>query len=840
MKIKLLMCVLFVAVQLVNAEPNQKLPKQENGPWIVDVHYQDIKQVRNYAAYNEPWHVNTKDKYFTVSVDNIQEYENLFAYGFQVEINQKQTQSSLRISDAIKTAKEKNIPIGTKSIPGFDCYRTVEETFNTMDNLVATYPNLASIVDIGDSWEKTTPGGLPGYDLRVIKITNSSIPGPKPIFFAMSSIHARELTPAELNTRFAEYLLNNYGSDADATWLVDHHEIHLLLQGNPDGRKIAEGGDSKRKNENNNHCSSSITGKGVDMNRNFGWKWGEGSGSSGSSCNETYRGPSAQSEYENQAIDAYMKDLFDDNRGEGLNDPAPDDTPGLFLDIHSYSELVMWPYGYDSPGAIPLAPNHVQFQTLGRKLAWYNDYIPQVSNELYGADGASDDNAYGQLGVAAYVFELGTSFFQSCSAFESTIYPDNLQALIYAAKVSRTPYITASGPDVENLQISSSGVIAGNSLTISGTATDLHFSANNGNEATQNISSVQMFVDELPWDGGSTPVTIAAGDGVYDSKSESFSATIDTTGMPVGQHVAYFVVTDTDMVKGVPYAKFFDVWNVNDVGSISGVVTDALSSQPVEGVQLSINDMSTTSNAQGEYNFDLLQGSYTLTADKSFYANATFNNLAVTGLSTTTQDIQLQPLCALIDEDVESYGSISDAEATGWSHGSTQGVDDWGISLTAGMNNSQSFYTNDVNTFSDKFLISPEINISANTTLEFWHKYSFEGSSTFYDGAVLEITTNNGSNWQDLGSAMTEGGYNVTLASGNPLGSRSGWGGSNNNYSKVAVDLSAYAGSTAKIRWRFASDVSVGAGDWDIDDIQVLDSSACIPLPDLIFEHGFE
>ncbi|MCB1587214.1 MAG: choice-of-anchor J domain-containing protein, partial [Xanthomonadales bacterium] len=134
----------------------------------------------------------------------------------------------------------------------------------------------------------------------------------------------------------------------------------------------------------------------------------------------------------------------------------------------------------------------------------------------------------------------------------------------------------------------------------------------------------------------------------------------------------------------------------------------------------------------------------------------------------------------------------------------------------------------------------PEINISANTTLEFWHKYSFEGSSTFYDGAVLEITTNNGSNWQDLGSAMTEGGYNVTLASGNPLGSRSGWGGSNNNYSKVAVDLSAYAGSTAKIRWRFASDVSVGAGDWDIDDIQVLDSSACIPLPDLIFEHGFE
>ncbi|MCB1593742.1 MAG: hypothetical protein KDI76_02415, partial [Xanthomonadales bacterium] len=61
MKTKLLVCALFVAVHFVNAEPNQKLPKEENGPWIVNVHYQDIKQVRNYASYNQPWHVNTKD-----------------------------------------------------------------------------------------------------------------------------------------------------------------------------------------------------------------------------------------------------------------------------------------------------------------------------------------------------------------------------------------------------------------------------------------------------------------------------------------------------------------------------------------------------------------------------------------------------------------------------------------------------------------------------------------------------------------------------------------------------------------------------------------------------------
>ena len=49
--------------------------------------------------------------------------------------------------------------------------------------------------------------------------------------------------------------------------------------------------------------------------------------------------------------------------------------------------------------------------------------------------------------MASYTFELGTSFFQDCSTFENTILPDNLQALIYAAKVPRTPYMTPAGPD---------------------------------------------------------------------------------------------------------------------------------------------------------------------------------------------------------------------------------------------------------------------------------------------------------------------------------------------------------------------------------------------------------
>ncbi|VAW36173.1 hypothetical protein MNBD_GAMMA01-80, partial [hydrothermal vent metagenome] len=275
----LLLLALMLLVTSAISAPNQQLPAQGQGPWVVNVYYQNLSQLKTYAQYNQPWSVDTKEKYFTVGVDNIQQYEALFGFGFEVEINQDMMLSSNSIKDAIA----KNINIDSKSIPGYACYRTVEETFATMDSLVANNPTLASIVTIGVSWEKATPGGNPGYDMRVLKITNSAITGTKPILFATSSIHARELTPAELTTRFAEYLLNNYGTDADATWLVDHREIHLLLQGNPDGRKIAETGAWKRKNENNNFCANQST-KGIDMNRNFAWMWNQGSGSSGSAC----------------------------------------------------------------------------------------------------------------------------------------------------------------------------------------------------------------------------------------------------------------------------------------------------------------------------------------------------------------------------------------------------------------------------------------------------------------------------------------------------------------------------------------------------------------------------
>ena len=97
---------------------------------------------------------------------------------------------------------------------------------------------------------------------------------------------------------------------------------------------------------------------------------------------------------------------------------------------------MLWPWGYTSN---PTA-NDNALQALGKRTAWFNQYRPQPVSDLVITGGGSIDAAYGELGVASLAFELGTSFFQDCASFEDTIYPDNLQALLYLARVAQAPY----------------------------------------------------------------------------------------------------------------------------------------------------------------------------------------------------------------------------------------------------------------------------------------------------------------------------------------------------------------------------------------------------------------
>src|SRR4029453_1678263 len=153
---------------------------------------------------------------------------------------------------------------------------------------------------------------------------------------------------------------------------------------------------------------------------------------------------------ETQAIQNYIASLYPDRRGPGDDDPAPMDVSGVMMSLHSWSELVLFPWGWR---ATP-SPNNVELQTLGQKFGYFTHYHVCQSGEpgcIYMTDGTTDDWSYGELGVPAYTIEMGTAFFQQCPFFEQLLLPDTVAALTYAAKATYRPYQLPAGP--ENTQL---------------------------------------------------------------------------------------------------------------------------------------------------------------------------------------------------------------------------------------------------------------------------------------------------------------------------------------------------------------------------------------------------
>jgi len=524
---------------------------------VARLSFADQSDLQWLAVRYDVWRVDHAARAVTVWL-TAAELRQVQTQSRRVEIDQMATDDFYAAQSAVNAAQSDS------GIPGFACYRTVEETHASMAQLAADYPTLVRAVTLGHSWQWEASAGVTGYTIPGIVLTNQAITGTKPIFFLMAAIHAREYTTAESAMRFAEQLAHNYGSDPDATWLLDYTEIHVVPQANPDGRKRAETGVSWRKNINNTLCTFDSSRFGVDLNRNSSFKWAQCTGvycSSAYACDLTYRGEAPASEPEVQALEDYMRAIFPDARGALDTDAAPADTPGLMISLHSYSPQILFPWGWTQTPA----PNRQALQTLARKFGFYTGYPACQSGAdgcIYMTDGTTDDFAYGELGVAAYTFELGRDvFFTACPIFETTIITPTLASLTYAAKAAAQPYLAPAGPEVINQTLAPAGVASsGQVVTLTVTADDSRFySGGYGDEPMQAIQAVRYTIGQPSWITGTVSYPLAPVDGAFDAVTEEAFAAIDTTGWSSGRYLLLVEAQDADGVWGVPTAISLEV-----------------------------------------------------------------------------------------------------------------------------------------------------------------------------------------------------------------------------------------------------------------------------------------
>ncbi|MCP4582630.1 MAG: T9SS type A sorting domain-containing protein [candidate division Zixibacteria bacterium] len=261
-------------------------------------------------------------------------------------------------------------------------FLTFSEILDTVDALQAAYPDLVSErFSIGTSWEER--------DLWVFKISdNVDVDEDEPEVFYNSLIHAREPASWSWQLHYITWLLTNYGSDDEATEIVDGRELFFLPVFNPDGYEYnrqsnPNGGGMWRKNRR--------SGGGVDLNRNWGYMWGyDDDGSSPYPNDQTYRGPSDFSEPETQAVRdfIYERDFQ------------------FILNAHCYGNWVLYPFSYDGS----YTPDHSTYVALGDSAEILTDYIAGTAGETlqYYANGESTDWQYGMMGIFSIVTETGS------------------------------------------------------------------------------------------------------------------------------------------------------------------------------------------------------------------------------------------------------------------------------------------------------------------------------------------------------------------------------------------------------------------------------------------------
>ena len=283
-------------------------------------------------------------------------------------------------------------PVVNNAFPPADSnYHDYNEMTSEINSLVASKPAIARKQSIGTSFE--------GRDMPVIKISdNVTVDENEPEVLYNAHQHAREHLTVEMALYLLHQFIDLYGTDSRITNLVNSREIWIVPDMNPDGGEydIATGSyRSWRKNRQPNSGSSNV---GTDLNRNWSFQWGCCGGSSGSTGSETYRGPSSFSAPETSRL----RDFVNSRVVGGVQQIK------VNIDFHTYSELVLWPYGYTTANTTSTlnADAQATFATIGQQMAASNGFTPEQSSDLYIADGTSIDWMWGAHNIFAYTLEL--------------------------------------------------------------------------------------------------------------------------------------------------------------------------------------------------------------------------------------------------------------------------------------------------------------------------------------------------------------------------------------------------------------------------------------------------